>query len=309
MLTIISSGLSFYRKLGAGGDAYVDEHEVATFHKTFPMSSKGQEIFRNSIYAVKDQISPLLQPLLIDRSLYGQILPKDLKLPYFTCCTITDSELPWMKKEVTNEKTTIAGQQKQVTSAPAGEPTNKAHGIQNNEQTTSHDQQVVYPIDGSFVVEEQRHGYNHSLSTQQSSDATPQDHSSAGYSDLAPPSSKRPRVNEDYVPMHNGNIGSDHMMSVGMAHMPLMSVPSSGVDSALRVTQQRESGHEMIDRAHPMSQDAAMLHHMNTANMSMHHQHSTTPSFEHMQANEHSYPVYTEADHTGGNKRDWHEAN
>lgn len=303
------SGVAFYRKLGKGGDSYVDEAYVNGFHQTFPMSSKGQEIFRNAIYAVKDQISPLLHPLLVDRSIYGQSLPGGQKLPYLTCSVIADSELPWMAKVAAYQKASVDTRKKPMT-REHNKPVYRPQSDSDHKTVEQEERHVAdpnsSPRSGEVQSEPERPSYTDVLPMQQVATKIGGNHALEQQPEIGGPPAKRSCLSEGYTPILGNGMDQSHMMGVGMNHIPMM-MPSSGVNSALRVTQQQDINREITDGSNEISHEA-ILQHMGVTGMSVPLPHEPL-SFDHINGHDSTFAPYGEGNHLGGRKRDWHDAN
>jgi hypothetical protein len=87
-------GLSFYRTLGSAEGTYITQATVEAFHLSFEMSAKGRACFNRALEVIKNEIKPILYPLLVDRS-QATREPDAPRFPYLTCTEIHDFEMPW----------------------------------------------------------------------------------------------------------------------------------------------------------------------------------------------------------------------
>ncbi|RDW66719.1 hypothetical protein BP5796_09468 [Coleophoma crateriformis] len=87
-------GASFYRKLGEGGDAVLNDTTLAEYHKLFEMTMKGQSIFLKELDTMKADFQLIVKDLLVD-NLQPREVPLPQPLPYLTCTIIQDDEMPW----------------------------------------------------------------------------------------------------------------------------------------------------------------------------------------------------------------------
>ncbi|RDW62322.1 hypothetical protein BP6252_11755 [Coleophoma cylindrospora] len=87
-------GTSFYRKLGEGGEAVLNDTTLTEYHKLFEMTTKGKSIFLKELDAMKADFQLIVKDLLVD-NLQSREVPLPQPLPYLTCTIIQDNEMPW----------------------------------------------------------------------------------------------------------------------------------------------------------------------------------------------------------------------
>ncbi|TAQ84521.1 hypothetical protein B7494_g7162 [Chlorociboria aeruginascens] len=93
-------GVDLYRKIGKGGEAYVDKATRDNFHRSFNMSARGQTRFEEALSLIKGGWKVIVQELIID-NLVADRGPNAKDLAYLTCTNILDAELPWKVAEST----------------------------------------------------------------------------------------------------------------------------------------------------------------------------------------------------------------
>lgn len=102
--TAKDGGAAFYRSLGAGGRAYLNSQDQASFHLYFPMSSKAMGILEKNLDVLKSDIRAFVSDLLVDNS---QLDTKEYgQLPHLTCCIIKKADMIWTMPE--SPKTPLA---------------------------------------------------------------------------------------------------------------------------------------------------------------------------------------------------------
>lgn len=82
-------GISFYRNIASGN--YLKPPSLASFFSHFSMSKKGKERLCGVLEIIKDDMKPLVEELLVDRS-QGS---RGKELGHLTCTEVFEEELPW----------------------------------------------------------------------------------------------------------------------------------------------------------------------------------------------------------------------
>ncbi|KAH8660660.1 hypothetical protein BGZ60DRAFT_381650, partial [Tricladium varicosporioides] len=92
-------GARFYHTIGKGGDAYLAPKSAAieNWFANFSMSGKGKVCFLDALAVVKNELMPIVGPLLKDVTHAKRNESKD-KLNWLTCVELTDEELPWVNE-------------------------------------------------------------------------------------------------------------------------------------------------------------------------------------------------------------------
>jgi hypothetical protein len=93
-------GMALYSKLAAGGEAYIDAATLAHFDQSFSLSSKSKNCLGDALTHIKHEISTLVTPLLVNRSLLPNPLDAQGEYPYMTNAWFEDRELPWYRGPV-----------------------------------------------------------------------------------------------------------------------------------------------------------------------------------------------------------------
>jgi hypothetical protein len=90
-------GVHFFRCIGEGGNAYLRKDTLDRFHQSFGMSTKGKQCLHVAVEFIKDQLRPIVEELLTDRTQINR-RPNERKPTYLTCGEILEEELPWVIK-------------------------------------------------------------------------------------------------------------------------------------------------------------------------------------------------------------------
>ena len=88
-------GAAFYRKIGEGGEAYLDKDDIDAFHNHFPMSYKANAVFADRLCNYKHEIKGYVEPLIVN---HAMIDTDRFPLPYLTCTVVQSSkgDYPWL---------------------------------------------------------------------------------------------------------------------------------------------------------------------------------------------------------------------
>lgn len=86
-------GAGFYRRIGAM-ESYLTARDQAYFNLTFPMSTKGRDVFEAKVRELKTEVRQFVVELLVNNSKYTFV-----ELPYLTCCQVDEEDMPWDDQE------------------------------------------------------------------------------------------------------------------------------------------------------------------------------------------------------------------
>lgn len=85
-------GYWLYNLIAEGGNAYLTAADQGAFHRRFPMSVKGGQVFSNHLMNIKEQVKHLVTPLLVNKSLLDT---KEHNCKYLTCVDVGEDDMPW----------------------------------------------------------------------------------------------------------------------------------------------------------------------------------------------------------------------
>lgn len=93
-------GCALYRRIEAGGSAYLGRDSLTDFHAYFPMTSKGKACLWGHLQMFKYEIAKWVEVVLHDNTMLDEA---HKPLPYLTFMNIEKSDLPWYVLEVESE--------------------------------------------------------------------------------------------------------------------------------------------------------------------------------------------------------------
>ncbi|KAF2104549.1 hypothetical protein NA57DRAFT_51368 [Rhizodiscina lignyota] len=91
-------GFWLYKVIAEGGDAYLTNVDQGAFHKRFPMSVKGGQVFAHHLSCMKEGVKQYVEPLLVNHS---QLDVKAEGVKYLTCTEVNKHDLPWYVRDTT----------------------------------------------------------------------------------------------------------------------------------------------------------------------------------------------------------------
>lgn len=91
-------GMSLYKAIGAGGDAYMDKAVLSQFHSMFPITKKALNVIENHVCEIKE----LMQNWVVKSGLLKsncQLNVEQYPVNYITCTEFERADFPWLKDE------------------------------------------------------------------------------------------------------------------------------------------------------------------------------------------------------------------
>lgn len=96
----LDGGYALYRKIGTGGDEYMDKSVINQFHERFPMTKKAMNVLENHLMEIKDCMRGVVERHGILKSTC-QLDVHRFPVPYLTCVDFRREDLPWLRETET----------------------------------------------------------------------------------------------------------------------------------------------------------------------------------------------------------------
>jgi hypothetical protein len=99
-------GYELYRRLGTGGEEYMNKDVMNQFHQTFPMTKKAMNVLENHLMEIKEVIKGVVEAHGVLKS-NCMLDTKRYPVDYLTCAEVKKEDLPWVHKSVSERAQTL----------------------------------------------------------------------------------------------------------------------------------------------------------------------------------------------------------
>jgi hypothetical protein len=94
----LDCGYELYKKIGTGGEAYMDKSVINQFHTKIPMTKKAMNVCENHLHEIKELMKGLVDQHKILKSTC-QLDVHRFPVTYLTCTEFKNGDFPWLKED------------------------------------------------------------------------------------------------------------------------------------------------------------------------------------------------------------------
>ncbi|KAI9884061.1 MAG: hypothetical protein M1823_004151 [Watsoniomyces obsoletus] len=94
-------GAEFYRMIGRGGFSYLERSSIAAFLDHFNISGRRLNAFDEALSAIKEEIRPYVNEMLVNRS---RVDSNTRFYRYLTCCEVRRRDMPWESDDASDRE-------------------------------------------------------------------------------------------------------------------------------------------------------------------------------------------------------------